>query len=453
MKQKILEIIKENKTIYLDLLVNLRHHLKNIEYDPITIELFLDKLVTNDYDFKTNELFIENLCNKVTSFQYDKSHRLLKLLSHDYLELMEVLEYVEELSIDIPDSSSVNDKELVKILREMYINAPIGYQMTMVHLFGIKYADQLKSVSLINLSKSATGKDSLGVEIGKGIKLSNYVKIIEDSKSDDDSFTNDDNVFNIRFSHDEKISLEKYGLIIENNERNYLYTTKDRKSNLVNGGGTPTYFKCIHFEWTGSSWKQLMIDFTRWIIEKLNFTEEELLHIKSNWSNQTVFSKYERTNYLGPFKYGLYINGNHTATHMWWQILDLADLLDNEQKNHTCVHVHYPSAIEPDEIIKLIWKKEIQNYKKYLFRQKMSANKILESIEVIKVINRIYRKEMPNYYFSNIDRKQDISNALSRLKRMDEYVRESSKLSEHLGLFVEFKKQIKYENIKKDCQI
>ena len=80
---------------------------------------------------------------------------------------------------------------LVTELKKMYKTAPEGYQMTYVHLFGIRYAVELSKHSLKNIAIEATSKDSLHVEIGKGVKLAEYVvekrddfENISDSKID-----------------------------------------------------------------------------------------------------------------------------------------------------------------------------------------------------------------------------------------------------------------------------
>jgi len=67
---------------------------------------------------------------------------------------------------------------MIDKLKDYYNNSPQGYQMTYVHLFGIEYASVLKDLSIKKINMKATGKDSLYVEIGKGIKLSKFVKKI-----------------------------------------------------------------------------------------------------------------------------------------------------------------------------------------------------------------------------------------------------------------------------------
>lgn len=68
-------------------------------------------------------------------------------------------------------------KELGNKLSEMYNNAPVGDQVAMIHLFGIKYSDQIikSKLSKKDIAIEAGIHKSYGTEISKGVKLANYV--------------------------------------------------------------------------------------------------------------------------------------------------------------------------------------------------------------------------------------------------------------------------------------
>lgn len=71
----------------------------------------------------------------------------------------------------------MTENELGKILREMYDNAPKGYQVANIHLFGVKYAEvildnNIKATDIISISGL---KGSYSAEVSKGIKLARYV--------------------------------------------------------------------------------------------------------------------------------------------------------------------------------------------------------------------------------------------------------------------------------------
>ncbi|MBN7576280.1 hypothetical protein C1H57_23350 [Clostridium sp. 2-1] len=71
----------------------------------------------------------------------------------------------------------MTENELGRILKEMYDNAPEGYQVANIHLFGVKYAsiileNNFKAKDIIRVSGL---NPSYATEVSKGIKLSRYV--------------------------------------------------------------------------------------------------------------------------------------------------------------------------------------------------------------------------------------------------------------------------------------
>lgn len=69
--------------------------------------------------------------------------------------------------------------ELGNALSNMYHNAPKGEAVAMIHLFGIKYAKELKQsrFSKKEIARAANIRESYGTEISKGMKLASYVTI------------------------------------------------------------------------------------------------------------------------------------------------------------------------------------------------------------------------------------------------------------------------------------
>ncbi|MDU1349276.1 DNA ligase [uncultured Clostridium sp.] len=70
--------------------------------------------------------------------------------------------------------------ELANELKKMYEEGiPTKEQATMVHLFGIKYADDIRKNGYAprEILKFADMPESYQAEINKGIKLSKYVEI------------------------------------------------------------------------------------------------------------------------------------------------------------------------------------------------------------------------------------------------------------------------------------
>lgn len=66
---------------------------------------------------------------------------------------------------------------LSSCLRRMYDSAPEGEQIAMIHLFGIRYANEIKNegCSPKDIILAAQMKPSLATELNKGIKLAAYV--------------------------------------------------------------------------------------------------------------------------------------------------------------------------------------------------------------------------------------------------------------------------------------
>ncbi|MFT5674541.1 MAG: hypothetical protein ACI808_000460 [Paraglaciecola sp.] len=73
----------------------------------------------------------------------------------------------------------VNEDDLAKILKKMYFESKKGETATNVHLFGIKYADEISAsrCSPKNIAKRAGIPETYGTEINKGRNLSRFVKV------------------------------------------------------------------------------------------------------------------------------------------------------------------------------------------------------------------------------------------------------------------------------------
>lgn len=71
--------------------------------------------------------------------------------------------------------------QLAEILSGMYNNAPLGEAVAHIHLFGIMYAHEImkNNIKPIEIIKLAKMHQSYSTEVGKGMKLSKYVKVIE----------------------------------------------------------------------------------------------------------------------------------------------------------------------------------------------------------------------------------------------------------------------------------
>lgn len=73
----------------------------------------------------------------------------------------------------------MDDMELAKTLRRMYEQAGDGQKVAMIHLFGIKYCDEIRrcGTSPANLVLMAGLRGSYGTEVNKGCNLAHFVEI------------------------------------------------------------------------------------------------------------------------------------------------------------------------------------------------------------------------------------------------------------------------------------
>lgn len=71
----------------------------------------------------------------------------------------------------------MTENQLGRILKEMYENAPEGYQVANIHLFGVKYANIIleNNYKVSDILRASGLNKSYATEVSKGIKLSMYV--------------------------------------------------------------------------------------------------------------------------------------------------------------------------------------------------------------------------------------------------------------------------------------
>jgi len=66
-----------------------------------------------------------------------------------------------------------------EILARMYSTAPEGEKVLRIHLFGIQYADVIRSMSCKDLAERAGISPKYGTEIAKARKLAAHVRLRE----------------------------------------------------------------------------------------------------------------------------------------------------------------------------------------------------------------------------------------------------------------------------------
>ena len=73
-------------------------------------------------------------------------------------------------------------EKLAAELSRVYRNAPEGEQTTMIHLFGIKYVDEIRQCgsSANEIVRQSEISDKYGTEVRKGMRLARYVSLRPD---------------------------------------------------------------------------------------------------------------------------------------------------------------------------------------------------------------------------------------------------------------------------------
>lgn len=70
-------------------------------------------------------------------------------------------------------------QQLGQKLKEMYFESKEGEAVVMIHLFGIRYASEIRESgeSMKAIAVAAGIQESYGTEISKGVKLSKFVNM------------------------------------------------------------------------------------------------------------------------------------------------------------------------------------------------------------------------------------------------------------------------------------
>ncbi|MGN6604533.1 MAG: HTH-like domain-containing protein [Ginsengibacter sp.] len=71
--------------------------------------------------------------------------------------------------------------QLGKLLQDMYSNAPKKEQVTMIHLFGIKYSDDIQAVGIREVIEQSGIHSTYRTELNKAVKLAKYVQAKDNS--------------------------------------------------------------------------------------------------------------------------------------------------------------------------------------------------------------------------------------------------------------------------------
>jgi hypothetical protein len=62
-------------------------------------------------------------------------------------------------------------------LHDMYHSAPRGEQVTMIHLFGVLYSDDIRKYSIKDIVLQAGIHSTYSTEVSKAVNLAHYVQV------------------------------------------------------------------------------------------------------------------------------------------------------------------------------------------------------------------------------------------------------------------------------------
>lgn len=254
------------------------------------------------------------------------------------------------------------------------------------------------------------------------------------------------NYFNVIFPKEDIEVLKENNIIIKNNERFYIFDEHD----FIPKYGVPVYYKIEDFFFNGTSWKDLIFGFGNWLIKKIDITK--YININNRFG-KNIFSKTKEINFIGPLENGLYIN-NNLGVKLWQQICDLLDLIGIENKGN--IFIHYPFHRESEEIGKLLWKKEVKLFYRYLLGLGYNKDDAMNHIENLKKLCSIFKdgtkkhiyldlfEYVTNPFILTVDSRQDLANLISKIKKFKLYKDEYYSTLENI---VDFKNELYYKNM------
>lgn len=210
---------------------------------------------------------------------------------------------------------------------------------------------------------------------------------------------------------------DKYGIEYVKNKRCYRLNMSEKSFNL--DGTSPVIFEIEGKKIEISSWGRLVERIANYMINKREKSVEELLNLRLNWTKQPIFVDNKISNaHLGPLNNGLYINTNHTSTHLCWIVQDL--IKSFEKDIDACsIWIKKPPHLEKAEVVKYFFEKNKLKYIWFLEKRLgFDKDKINAIILGLEKIDKLFKKHFPNKISLLLfDEKHDYANFKSKFKR------------------------------------
>jgi hypothetical protein len=309
-----------------------------------------------------------------------------------------VLKHISESQEHAPQIERTSSTDqLTRNLKEMYDHAPSGFQMTMVHLFGIKYADELESHRTKDIAYNATGKDSLWVELNKGIKLAKYVKIIgEESTPNEKQATaktsaNDNPVPVIKLTDDYKRVLSEYRVTIFNNARHYTHKIDEKGIDELIEESIPVKLSFRNFSWEGDNWRSLITLLGNYHISGYwTLDDPKDTHIDFQDDDLAIDCS---QNSIGPLINHKCINNDIKKIDVIRTILSESDISLSE----ATITLRIAARYEPTRIVHETLKLEIRAFMDYLRHLGMSSDVIKQEMHKLNALLRHLQNRDPAF--------------------------------------------------------
>lgn len=189
---------------------------------------------------------------------------------------------------------------------------------------------------------------------------------------------NKHNIIYVNQRHFYKIDMDKRNYTLENTKP-YTFSINDQ-----------------HFK--SNKWGRLVEEVSNYLIETYNPTREELINLSLEWTSQSLYIE-ERTlaAHLGPLINGLFINTNHTSTHLMWMLQDLLAKFNISMSDCQLLIKKSPK-VEAIEINRYFINRKIEQLNEFLkVTEGFDENIILQLIKDIKVIDKVFKKRHESY--------------------------------------------------------
>ena len=193
---------------------------------------------------------------------------------------------------------------------------------------------------------------------------------------------------------------EKYKIIYVGNKHYYVEDLRERSFYLENT--SPLYLRLENHEIYETSWGALVLETVKYLIDEFEFSNEELLDFKFDWSKTSLFSNIKKANHrLLPN--GLYLNLNHTALHACWTIQDFIKFCGISTLNCKLIINRRPVSEEQEvkDYFKQRHKEEFKSYVLYSRKETLKHYDIY--IKLIDLTEKRFKKLFPTfeslYYF------------------------------------------------------